>query len=162
MSAQTLTNKRLRDCGWIVGKTEQDMRIPDKTIPGGYKIFKRDLFGFADLVAVHPDSPGTLYVQTTVNLGSHKTERLEKIEASSATIPLLKAGNQVEFWGWRKIGPRGKRKTWQVSRWRAVLGEQGTERITWRHVSEENVDDDFDAPVPTQATLALADPDDNF
>jgi hypothetical protein len=132
--------KLLRDNGYTVAITEKNVRIPDKTVPGGWRIFKQDLFGFCDLLAVHPNYSGCLFVQTTAGLGSHRTERMAKIEQAEATPIILGAGNRIEFHGWRKKGPRGGVKRWEVARFYATL-DAG--KVKW--VSQEEPDDDFDA-----------------
>lgn len=75
---------------------------------------RQDLFGFMDLLCVHPDKQGTLGVQTTS--GSHLAQRIDK----AAMLPMfhlwLKTGNRVEFHGWVKKGARGKRKLWNLNR----------------------------------------------
>jgi hypothetical protein len=74
-----------------------------------------DLFQFADLVAVIPGVPGTTYVQTTS--GDNVSHRLAKLRAepvSSRVRACLAAGNTVLIHGWRKVGPRGARKTWDL------------------------------------------------
>jgi hypothetical protein len=137
-SPQSRSHAWLKERGWVFGKTEKSVRIPDKTVPGGWRIFKQDLFGFVDIVAVHPLARGVLFVQVTANLGSHKTDRLKKIEEAEATIPILKAGNTIEFQAWRKLGPRGK-KRWSVYRCQArIRGD----KIEWFDVEEEE-DEDF-------------------
>lgn len=72
---------------------------------------RRDLFGFIDIVALHPDKKGILGIQTTTS--SNLAARITKAQALPAYSLWLDAGNVVEFHGWRKIGPRGKRKLWQ-------------------------------------------------
>lgn len=72
---------------------------------------RRDLFGFIDIVAMHPDIPGILGVQTTT--GSHLAERKKKAEALLAYHLWIKTGNVVEFHGWRKILTGKKRREWR-------------------------------------------------
>lgn len=76
-----------------------------------YAHVRRDLFGFIDIVAIHPDKIGVLGVQTTT--GSNLSARIKKAEALAAYGMWLMSGNKVEFHGWRKIRTRGKMKTWQ-------------------------------------------------
>jgi hypothetical protein len=74
-----------------------------------------DLFHFADLVAVIPGMPGTIYVQTTS--GPNVAARLTKMRAepiASRVRACLAAGNTVMVHGWRKAGPRGQRKVWTL------------------------------------------------
>lgn len=75
---------------------------------------RRDLFGFIDIAALHPDKKGVLGVQTTS--GSNLAARITKAEALDAYKLWLAAGNAVEFHGWRKILKNGrgtKLATWQ-------------------------------------------------
>lgn len=72
---------------------------------------RQDLFGFLDLVAMHPDSQGLLGVQTTD--GTHHSKRLEKILSIPAAELWLKTGNRLWVLSWAKRGPRGKVKRWE-------------------------------------------------
>jgi hypothetical protein len=66
-------------------------------------------------VAVIPGVPGTTYVQTTD--GTSVSKRLAKMRAepvASRIRACLAAGNTVLVHGWRRTGPRGKRKTWAL------------------------------------------------
>lgn len=76
-----------------------------------YAHVRQDLFGFADVVALHPDHRGVLAVQCTTgaNTGArtHKLGQLSPVELWIAT------GNRVWVVGWRQVGPRGKRKRWE-------------------------------------------------
>ena len=83
-----------------------------------YAMIRQDLFGFADLVAVHPKRRGTLYVQTTT--GSNMVARQHKLTACAAVAVCLSAGNRVVLHGWRKVatgrkkdGGRSKAKRWE-------------------------------------------------
>ena len=72
-----------------------------------------DLFGFLDIVALEPGKTGLLGVQACVT--GDQSKRLAKIALNANVAPWLAAGNRVAVWGWSKKGPRGKRKTWQLS-----------------------------------------------
>ena len=66
-----------------------------------------DLFGFIDIVAIRSDvAPAVLAVQTTsgANITSH-------IPKSEELFIWLKAGNQFEVHGWRKMGKRGTQES---------------------------------------------------
>lgn len=71
-----------------------------------------DLFGFIDIVVVSCAS--IIGVQTTS--GDHVAERLNKIreECRDNALAWLRAGGKIHIHGWRKVGPRGKRKVWAV------------------------------------------------
>jgi hypothetical protein len=74
----------------------------------------KDLFGFADIVAVHPASGEICFCQTTT--AAHIAARVAKAEALDTFRPVLVAGVTVRFHGWaKKRGPRGKRKTWELT-----------------------------------------------
>lgn len=71
---------------------------------------RQDLFGFADLLAFRGDE--VLLVQTTS--GSNVAARLAKIAALPIATEWANGSNRrIVVHGWRKTGPRGKRKTWQ-------------------------------------------------
>ena len=71
-----------------------------------------DLFGFIDIVCLSDVS--IIGVQTTS--GDHVSHRLEKIreECKDKALAWLRAGGKIHIHGWRKVGPRGKRKVWAV------------------------------------------------
>ncbi len=69
----------------------------------------QDLFGFIDILALHPER-GFLAVQCTD--GSNFSKRVKKLLDSEATenvIAWLSCGGMVEVWGWRKL----KAKPWE-------------------------------------------------
>jgi hypothetical protein len=77
-------------------------------IPGAN--VRRDLFGFADVlaVAVHRE-PRFLLVQCTTS--GHVAGRLAKAKGRSELRTWLSAGGAFEVWGWAKRG-----RTWTVRR----------------------------------------------
>jgi hypothetical protein len=76
-------------------------------------MFKRDLFNFCDILAVRPDLPGTLYVQTTTR--DNQAARLKKMIECEELPAVIQAGNTVQVHGWAQVGPKGTRKLWKVS-----------------------------------------------
>lgn len=72
---------------------------------------RKDLFGCIDIIAAGPD---ILAVQATS--GSHVAHRLTKAKAQPQLKAWLSAGGRFEVWGWRLVGKKGKRKTYQVRR----------------------------------------------
>lgn len=78
-----------------------------------------DAYNFGDLLACRlvidaPPHRGEIaLVQTTTKV--HMPEHKEKILGIPEFHTWKQAGGIVLLHGWRKIGPRGKRKTWQVS-----------------------------------------------
>lgn len=109
------TLKNLRDRGYLVDIGESYNAFSRKT---------KDLFGFIDVIALHPQETGVLGVQTTT--GANLSARIKKAEnlKSGAYWKWLGAKNDVEFHGWAKRGARGKRKLWTV---RIV-------RVSWKDV----------------------------
>ena len=63
---------------------------------------RKDLFGFADVLAVHPER-GHLYIQVTS--GTNVNARLHKMrdEAKDVIEAILDTGAKVEVHGWRKV-----------------------------------------------------------
>lgn len=70
---------------------------------------RRDLFGFADVLAVHPRDKVFLLVQVTTV--GHVADRLKKAKAVPALRTWLAAGGRFEVWGWAKRASR-----WEVRR----------------------------------------------
>lgn len=86
-----------------------------------YAKIRRDLFGFIDIVAIHPQKRGVLGVQTTT--GSNLAARITKAQALPAYKLWLDAGNALEFHGWRKLKTGKTQRTWQPNIHRMDLGE---------------------------------------
>lgn len=61
---------------------------------------RQDLFGFADIIAVHPVSKLTVAVQTTS--GSNLAARRTKLRASGEALVCMAAGWKIEVHGWSK------------------------------------------------------------
>jgi hypothetical protein len=70
---------------------------------------KRDLFGVADLVAIHPRDKLVMLIQATT--AAHVPDRLRRIQARPELPALLRAGLGIEVWGWHQVGDR-----WRVRR----------------------------------------------
>ncbi len=71
-----------------------------------------DLFGFIDLVGIKPACP-VIAIQACAASG--QSARVKKIKAEPLAKVWLETGSKIYVWAWGKRGPRGKRKTWQVS-----------------------------------------------
>lgn len=71
-----------------------------------------DFAGFADIIAYHPTGMIEACQATTT---AHQAARLNKILALKPALMWLVAGGQIAVHGWAKKGPRGKRKTWQLT-----------------------------------------------
>lgn len=71
---------------------------------------RRDLFGFIDIVALHPDL-GTIGVQATST--GNVNARIKKIlEIPEATL-WLRAGNKILVAGWKRYKKPVDRKYWR-------------------------------------------------
>ena len=150
-SARSL--KWLREQGYIVQGTEATVRIPDKALPSGWRMFRRDLFNFCDMLAVKPDVFGATFVQVTAGM-NNKGGRIAKIEAAPASHAILRSGNTIELHIWRKMGARGKVKHWKLARFQARLCPTGLAQLSWIEV--DSSDPDFDVPEPKQLDLLEA------
>ena len=72
---------------------------------------RQDGLGFIDLIYL--DGTKTVACQTTS--GSNVSARVAKIRAEKRARDWLESPHRmIVVHGWRKIGPRGKRKTWQL------------------------------------------------
>ncbi len=101
--------KLLRDRGYIAEKVEQRLPIPGKFVT-------RDFCNFADLIAFGDNPPRIIAVQVTSS--AHLAEREKKIREEPRAWKWLGAKGEILMHGWAKRGPRGKRKTFQVTeRW---------------------------------------------
>lgn len=104
MSPTQRTLAKLRADGWTAAVTERW---------NAYAKIRQDLFGFVDVLAVAAGR-GALAVQCTS--GPHVADRVLKIRDLPAVRAWLESPAKLEVWGWRKVGPRGKRKLWEVRR----------------------------------------------
>lgn len=92
------TLKLLRDQGFHAA-------VVEKWNPHAH--VRQDLFGWIDIVGVHPMHKGVLGVQTTT--GDHVGERIEKARGNPALIAWCLAGGTLAVHGWRKLKGR-----WEV------------------------------------------------
>ncbi len=123
MTPTSRSLEALRKRGCLVAIVEHTVRIPAK--PGeSPRIFKRDLFGIFDLLALEPAMTGVLGVQLTdaSNL-AHRIAKLTRVDpeakdpgAEEARIDAvrrwLEAANRIEVHGWSLRGLRGRPKRW--------------------------------------------------
>lgn len=65
-------------------------------------MFKRDLFGVIDIVAITPE--GIIGIQATSNNGGTHMARVHKALAEPRLVRWLKAGAKFQVWSWRKRG----------------------------------------------------------
>jgi len=73
---------------------------------------RHDLFG-ADVLALKVGEP-VLVIQATS--GANHAARRIKLDASGFITLWTGAGAILEIWSWKKTGPRGQRKMWQLRR----------------------------------------------
>jgi hypothetical protein len=99
------TLEYLRGEGW------PNVQSVEKWIPQAKR--RKDLFRFADILAMHPEW-GHLYVQATT--GSHVNARLQKMLdfAEDQIEDALACGARVEVHGWRKLQGRGSKKWFPI------------------------------------------------
>lgn len=93
MTPTARTLKKLRADGYVCQVVEQ-------TIP--HTFIKRDLFGFADILAIKPGE--ILAVQATD--ATNVAHRVKKVEALDSLQAWWDGGGRFEIWGWTK-GKRG-------------------------------------------------------
>ena len=102
MTPTARTLKYLRELGYCA-------EVVERWIPQARK--RRDLWGFADLAALHPTHAGVLLVQATS--GSNHAARRTKLAALATVQLAIQAGCRVQIISWAKRQPRGaSRPTW--------------------------------------------------
>lgn len=102
MSPTQRTKAKLKADGWpliaVVERWNQWAKV------------RQDLFGMIDVLAVRQNE--VLGVQCTT--GSNASDRVAKLLANAAhSVWCASPSRRLEVWAWRKVGPRGKRKTWE-------------------------------------------------
>ncbi|MAH44728.1 hypothetical protein CMI37_02815 [Candidatus Pacearchaeota archaeon] len=78
---------------------------------------RQDLYGFIDLVAMHPSRKGLVGIQSTT--GANLSSRYKKALALGSMFDMwITCGNTVEFHGWTKKPqkPGSKRMIWKCRR----------------------------------------------
>ena len=72
--------------------------------------FRSDMFGFGDIVAIHPALSGVLAINATTipNISNH----LKKYQDNESLKLWLQCGNRFVIHAWGLQGARGKRKVW--------------------------------------------------
>ena len=108
------TLAELRKRGYLAGVVEKWNQ---------YARVRQDLWGWVDIVALHPGTEELLFIQTTST--SNAAARVDKILKWPGTPALIALGTKrsVEVWSWRKVvssSKKGKRdgqerrKVWEV------------------------------------------------
>jgi hypothetical protein len=93
-AANLASRKLLEADGWIVGTVEQ-------TVRAGKVVFKRDLFGFADLLAISPTRKQHMLVQSTAGDSmSNFNARVKKVNAEPLAALWLASGGRIQIHGW--------------------------------------------------------------
>jgi hypothetical protein len=96
----------LRKAGYVAAVVERRNAYagpPEAKCPecGKNKIgISQDLFGFCDIIAIHPETRTTLAVQTTS--GSNLSARRHKLMACGEVILCMAAGWKIELHAWAK------------------------------------------------------------
>lgn len=104
--ANNESRKWLEARGWTVDTVEQ-------TLPYGF--IKRDCFGFADLLAFHPER-GIVLVQSTAGAGrGNANKRLEKIRANPSHVGWLKSGGRIQVHNWLGEGKHRELEVLEVT-----------------------------------------------
>lgn len=97
----------LRKQGYSVWIVEQTVRMPDRSKPGQWTMFKRDCFNMFDILAIgHGDIIG---IQTTTR--SNQAARISKIRENEYALKWAKAGGKIVVHGWKKMAHSNK---WEV------------------------------------------------
>ena len=93
-----------------------EQKIPTKPeYPGGG--VRKDLHGCIDIYACKIGLLGGLGIQSCAasGLAAHRAKAI-----ASEKLPFFLWGNSFEIWAWAKRGQAGKRKLYQVKRWRLI------------------------------------------
>jgi hypothetical protein len=107
LTPKARTLARLRRLGYLAD-------VCERWLPRAHR--RRDLFGLADVIAVHRREPGVLLVQATT--AAHAPDRLARARGRPELPAWLRAGGAFEVWGWAKRGGR-----WHVRRVAARPGD---------------------------------------
>jgi hypothetical protein len=127
VTPQARTTAQLRKEGWLVTTVETWKRFPDrnrhycpvcKNRP--MMQVRSDLWGFADLLALHIS--GTHYLLQVTDNTNH-AKRMVKIMNSPDVAPnalrCLQMGMKIAVVSWAQQGPRGEKKRWKM-RWEDI------------------------------------------
>ena len=99
-AANNASKKMLEAQGYTCGVVEQ-------TINTGKMVFKRDLFGFVDLVCLSP-SKGLLFVQSTG--GGNLAARVSKTRENPIHAIALAAGVRIQIHDWVRRANKKERE----------------------------------------------------
>jgi hypothetical protein len=107
----------LRERGFIVHRVEHWNQFARRRI---------DAFGFGDLLIAKPNW-GCALVQVTTN--AHLAEHEKKMLDTPNLLVWLQADQRVLLHGWAKKGPRGGRKTWELTEREIVIHRSRLESL---------------------------------
>ena len=95
--------KHIREQGYHAEITEK-FNVWSKT--------RHDLFNMWDILFFGNKELGVTGVQTTS--GSNASARIKKLQSNPLLDEWVQCGNTAIVHAWRKVGPRGKRKLWEL------------------------------------------------
>ncbi len=75
---------------------------------------RQDLWGFGDILAIHPSKKEFLIVQATSDKGGQMSKHKQKCDENKNLKIWLKSGGKFSIWAWNKKGKVGKRKLWTL------------------------------------------------
>lgn len=82
-----------------------------------------DAWGFGDVLAAYPDDKRVLLIQATSTSNLSKRVAKIKTETADAAEAWLRAGGEIEAWGWRKYAKRVDGKVWRPTVVTITLGD---------------------------------------
>jgi hypothetical protein len=116
--ASTRSLKYLRSLGYMADVCERFIGFGN----GGHG-FRKDLFGFADLLAVTDELPGVLAVQATSKkqISKHLREYRTTPEVCEALRIWAAAGNRCEIHGWDRVEVPCRTKAGTKPKWIVII-----------------------------------------
>ena len=114
MTPQQRSREWLTKAGYLVGTVEQWTRFPSKVPPFKTVQIRKDLFGFADVIAVRPGAVFLLQVTSGANASARVEKLLNDREVAPNVLKCLQAGIRIAVHSWAKQGARGERKLWKI------------------------------------------------
>ena len=96
----------------------------ERWIPTGGKTgFRKDLFGFIDIIAI--DALSIVAIQSCGQSYAEHERRILDSDCTANVLEWLKAGGRVQVWGWRKVKLKrgGKAMRWSPRSREFVLGD---------------------------------------
>jgi len=124
------TMEWLRKKGYTVAKVERW---------NAWAHIRQDLFGFIDLVAIHPDHTGVLAVQTTHSnfFDDHKSKLFKDKKVAPKIRIWLQGDNRLWMFGWNKYWKgQTQRKIWAPVVEEVTLGVTNRKKFYFRKVEE--------------------------